>query len=494
MVEKPRVVFVASEVAPYAKTGGLADVAGALPKALAQLQVDIRVVVPRYRSVQAGELTLTDLTVPFDYGIKLASVYREWVNGIPIYFIDAPQYFDRDGIYGPPGGDYPDNAERFAFFSRAVLELTKRIGPPPHVIHCNDWQTGLIPLYLHTAYRGDPYFARTATLYTIHNLAYQGLFDPALLPNLGFGPAVYRTEGGIEFFGMASAMKAGIIAATAISTVSPKYAQEIQTPEYGYKLDGLLRYRRHDVIGILNGADYEVWNPETDSYIAQPYGPDSLEGKLECKVDLLKRLGLPVDVNRLLVGSISRLVHQKGFDLLQQAAERMLNMNITFVLLGSGDPDLENFFQQVRDMFPDRVGLYRGFNDELAHQIEAGADLFLMPSRYEPCGLNQMYSLKYGTLPLVRGTGGLDDTVTDFDRLARTGNGFKFYDYDAGHMLEKFYEACLAYEDKELWRTLMLNAMQADFSWNRSAHDYINVYRQLSGMQSATQGAQYSSG
>ncbi|MBI3951296.1 MAG: glycogen synthase GlgA [Acidobacteria bacterium] len=489
VMENLRVSFAASEVTPYAKTGGLADVGGALPKALAKLGVDIRVILPRYRSVSTGEPLFTDLAVPFDFGVKRASVYREWKDGVPIYFIDAPEYFDREEIYGPPGGEYGDNAERFAFFSRAVLELIKRVGPPPHVVHCHDWQTGLIPLYLQTAYAGDPYVARTATLFTIHNLAYQGLFDPALLPKFGFGLEVYRSEGGIEFYGLASAMKAGIIAGTAISTVSPKYAQEIQTPEYGYKLDGLLRARRNDLIGILNGVDYDLWNPETDPYIAKNYGPGHLDGKVECKIDLLRRFGLPEDIHRPIVGSISRLVHQKGFDLMQQAAERMLSTNCTLILLGSGEPELESFFQWLSDAFPERVGFYRGFNNELAHQIEAGADLFLMPSRYEPCGLNQMYSLKYGTLPLVRSTGGLDDSVTDVDRLTRTGNGFKFYEYDAGRMLEKFYEALLVYEDKELWRTLMLNAMHADFSWDRSAREYINVYRRLSTIQDVAQGA-----
>jgi starch synthase len=492
--ERLRVSFAASEVAPYAKTGGLADVAGALPKALAQLGVEIRTILPRYQSIQAGELILTDLAVPFDYGIKRAAVYQQWSDGVPVYFIESPEYFDREGIYGPPGGEYADNAERFAFFSRAVLELVKRLGPPPHVIHCNDWQTGLIPLYLRTAYSGDPYFAGTATLYTIHNLAYQGLFDPGLLAKLGFGMEVYRTDGGIEFYGTASAMKAGILAATAISTVSPQYAREIQTPEYGYKLDGLLRLRGHDLIGILNGADYDIWNPEIDPYIAKPYGPFSLEGKIECKIDLLRRFELPVDTHRPVIASISRLVQQKGFDLVQQAAERMLNLNPTFILLGSGEPMREDFFQWLRDKFPDRVGFYRGFNDELAHQIEAGADLFLMPSRYEPCGLNQMYSLKYGTVPLVCGTGGLEDTVSDFDRITGSGNGFKFYQYDADRMLEKFYEAMLVYEDKKLWRTVMLNGMRADFSWDRSAHDYIRVYHQLSARQSIALGALNSGG
>jgi starch synthase len=338
---------------------------------------------------------------------------------------------------------------------------------------------------LQTVYRGDPYYARTVALFTIHNLAYQGLFDPGKLPKLGFGPDVYRTDGGIEFHDAASAMKAGLIASAAITTVSPTYAREIQTPEHGCKLEGLLRARRHDLIGILNGVDDELWNPETDRHIARNYGVTRLDGKTDCKADLLKRFGLPLEMDRPLIGSISRLVYQKGFDLVKQAAERMLQMNCTYVVLGSGETDVEDFFQWLRDVYPDRVGFYRGVSNELAHQIEAGADMFLMPSRYEPCGLNQMYSLKYGTLPLVRGTGGLDDSVTEFDRLTGAGNGFKFYEYDADRLLEKFYEALLTYADPETWRTLMLNAMSADFSWARSAREYLNVYRQLSAKYSA---------
>jgi starch synthase len=464
-------------------------VAAALPKALARLGVDVNVVMPRYRSVTEGESVIDDLSVPIAWGEKVVSVRRDWNGAVPVYFIDAPEYFDREGVYGTSAGEYADSAERYAFFSRAVIELAKRLGPPPDVIHCNDWQTGLLPLYLRTAYAGDPYFARTATLYTIHNLAYQGLFEPGLLGRLGFGPDVYRTEGGIEFYNTASAMKAGLVASTAISTVSPRYAQEIQSPENGVKLDGLLRWRRADLIGILNGVDYDIWNPQTDPLIARTYGPDTLEGKRACKADLLEQFSLPVDLDRPVVASISRLAAQKGFDLVQQVAERMINLDVTFILLGSGDPGLEGFFQRLHDAFPSRVGVYLGFNDKLAHQIEAGADMFLMPSRYEPCGLNQIYSLKYGTVPLVRATGGLDDTVQNFDRAARAGNGFKFHDYDAGRLLEKFSEARQVYADQELWRALVQNGMAADYSWDQSARQYLDVYRRISSIRAMSHGA-----
>jgi starch synthase len=479
VMDRVRVILAASEVTPYAKTGGLADVISALPKALARLGIDIHLVAPRYRSVTQGELVFNDLRVPIAWSDRLVSVYRDRNGEVPVYFIDAPEYFNRDGIYGSATGEYRDNAERYAFFSRSVLELAKRLGPPPDVIHCNDWQTGLLPLYLHTVYAGDPYFARTATLFTIHNLAYQGLFDPGLLGRFGIGSDVYRTDDGIEFYGIASALKAGIISATAISTVSPRYAQEIQTSEHGARMDGLLRWRSSDLIGIFNGVDYEVWNPQTDPLIAQHYGPDNLEGKTACKAELLKQFNLPVELERPVVACISRLTAQKGFDLVQQAIAQIMSLDIYFVLLGSGDSGLENFFQRLRDAVPDRVAVYFGFNDTLAHQIEAGADMFLMPSYYEPCGLNQIYSLKYGTPPVVRATGGLDDTVEQYDPATRTGNGFKFYEYNAARMLEALSEARQLYADRQLWQALMLNGMRADYSWDQSARQYVEVYRRL---------------
>jgi starch synthase len=478
-----RVILASSEVAPYSKTGGLGDVAGALPGALSRIGCDVCVVTPRYTGLdghqrdvvshETGELIFDDLHVPFAGGLKYASVWRDWMNGAPVYFIDNAEYFGRGYIYGY--GDF--DAERFAFFSRAVIELAKRIGGPPDVIHCNDWQTGFIPAYLAKVYNSDPYFARTATLFTIHNLAYQGTFDPNLALKFGFGWDVYQY--GMEFHGEANAMKAGIYFSTAVSTVSPKYAQEIQTPEFGANLDGLLRQRRDSLIGILNGVDYNDWNPETDRNIAANYGIHDLSGKTVCKRDLLEKYQLPVDLEKPVVAIVSRLTSQKGIDLIAQAVWRILDTGAYFILLGSGAESYVGYFQHVRDTLPAQVGVYFGYNNALAHQIEAGADIFLMPSAYEPCGLNQMYSLKYGTAPIVRGVGGLDDTIRNFETTTGQGNGFKFHEYSSERLIEKFYESLMVYYVPQTWRQLQLNGMREDFSWHSSAHNYLNAYRQI---------------
>lgn len=477
-----RIILASSEVVPYSKTGGLGDVAGALPQALARTGCDVAVITPRYTgfgkrhgdvvSHETGEMVFDDLRIPFAGTVKNASVWRDWMDGAPVYFIDNAEYFGHGYIYGSGNFD----VERFAFFSRAVLELAKRIGGAPDVIHCNDWQTGFIPAYLRNVYWNDPFFARTATLFTIHNLAYQGFFDKDLLPKFGFDWQVYD---GMEFLGAVSSMKAGLHFSTALSTVSPKYAEEIQTPEFGNKLDGLLRWRRGDLLGILNGVDYNEWNPETDKHLAANYSIDNLEGKLACKRDLLEKYQLPVDLERPVVAIVTRLTSQKGIDLTTQAIWRILETGAYFILLGSGAENYESYFQQVRDTAPGRVGVYFGFNTALSHQVEAGADLFLMPSSYEPCGLNQMYSLKYGTVPIVRGVGGLDDTITNFERTTEQGNGYKFYEYSSDRLVEKFYESLMVYYDRDAWRKLQRNGMREDFSWDRAAHNYRNAYQKI---------------
>jgi starch synthase len=477
-----RVILASSEVVPYSKTGGLADVAGALPAALARTGCEISVITPRYTGLgkrhgdvvshETGERLFDDLRVPFAGGEKTAAVWRDGARetgGAPVYFIENPEYFGHGYIYGSGNFD----VERFAFFSRACLELTKRLGPPPDLVHCNDWQTGFIPAHLAVTYARDPYFARTASLFTIHNLAYQGYFDSDLLPKFGFGREVYPR---MEFHNAASALKAGLDYATALSTVSPKYAREIQTPEFGNQLDGLLRWRRGDLLGILNGVDYGEWNPETDPHLAANYSIHNLDGKLACKRDLLERYHLPVDLDKPVVAIVTRLTAQKGIDLIREAIWRMLDTGAYFILLGSGAESYEGYFQHVRDTVPQQVGVYFGFNTALSHQVEAGADIFLMPSSYEPCGLNQMYSLKYGAVPLVRGVGGLDDTIHNFERTTETGNGYKFYDYSADRLIEKFYEALLVYYDRDLWRKLQRNGMRQDFSWDRAAHNYLDAY------------------
>jgi starch synthase len=480
-----RVILASSEVAPYSKTGGLGDVAGALPGALSRAGCDVCVVTPRYTGLgghhgdvvshETGELIFDDLRVSFGGGVKYAAVWRDWMNGAPVYFIDNPEYFGRGYIYGY--GDF--DVERFAFFSCAVIELARRIGGPPDVIHCNDWQTGFIPAYLAKVYAADPFFARTATLFTIHNLAFQGIFDPNLVLKFGFAWDAFQF--GLEFHGAANAMKAGIYFSTAVSTVSPKYAQEIQTPEFGVNLDGLLRQRRDSLIGILNGVDYNEWNPETDGNISANYGIHDLSGKTACKRDLLEKYQLPVDLEKPVVAIVSRLTSQKGIDLIAQAVWGILETGAYFILLGSGAESYVGYFQHVRDTTPAQVGVYFGYNNALAHQIEAGADIFLMPSAYEPCGLNQMYSLKYGAAPIVRGVGGLDDTIRNFEPTTGRGNGYKFYEYSGDRLIEKFYEAMMVYYDRETWRKLQLNGMREDFSWDSSAHNYMTAYRQIVG-------------
>jgi len=455
-------------------------VAGALPKAVARLGHNVRVVMPRYKLERIEAVTERlpgELTVPFNFEERRVAVYVDSTGEVPVYFIDAPEYFSRAKLYGEA-----DDPERFAFFSRAVLELAKSLREHFDIIHLNDWMTGLVSAYFKTVYAGDPAFDGTKTLFTIHNLAFPGLFAPGELRKFGLPDWIYRTEGGIEFYNLASALKAGLVFSDAISTVSPRYAAEIQTPEFGEKFDGLLRARRDDLFGILNGVDYDEWNPETDKYIAANYSVSDLSGKKECKRDLLNVFGLPEDLDRPLIGCISRLSDQKGFDLILSIADRMLDQGIAFVLLGSGEEVYERAFQALRDARRPQVGVYLGFSNELAHKIEAGADMFLMPSRFEPCGLNQMYSLKYGTVPIVRAAGGLDDTIDNFDRASLRGNGFKFYEYNAERLLESIQEALLVYSKRDLWRALMLNGMRADYSWSRSARQYVELYQRLVGV------------
>jgi starch synthase len=469
--------MVTSEAVPYAKTGGLADVTGTLPKVLARLGHRVRVVMPRYnvdRIISSGERLLGELSVYFDGGIRPTSVYHDSSGPVPVYFIDAPEYFWRDRIYGEP-----DDADRFAFFNRAVVEFAKATSEHIDIIHLNDWMTGLVPAYLRSAFAGDPFFAWTRTLFTIHNIAFQGLFNPADLGRYGLPEWMSRSDAGIEFYGSASSMKSGLIYSDAVSTVSPRYALEIQTPEYGNGFDGMLRARSHDLFGILNGIDYDEWNPGRDRFLAANYSLEDLSGKLTCKLDLLSVFGLPADGSRPVVGSISRLSDQKGFDLILDIASRMLDRGLTFVLLGSGSDFYRSEFQWLRDSRPAQVGVYFGFSDELAHKIEAGADMFLMPSKFEPCGLNQMYSLRYGTAPIVRAVGGLDDTVENFDRSTGRGNGFKFQDYDSTQLLEKVYEALLLYTDRESWTLMMRNGMREDLSWEVSARRYADLYEKL---------------
>jgi starch synthase len=474
-----RIFFVASEANPYVKTGGLADVAAALPKALGRRGHDVALLLPRYDFAPILERARpTDVVVPveFDYHTQYSRLYFDDSAEVPTFFVDAPQYFMR-GAKGPYGDH--DDGERFAYFCRAACEAMRAVGPPPDVVQCNDWMTALVPAHMRVTYGDDPYWGRAGTLLTIHNLAFQGLFDPKDLPKFGFSPETYRADGGFEFNGVASMLKAGLLAADMVSTVSRKYAREIQTPEYGFKMDGLLRARSRDLVGILNGVDYEDWDPRHDPYIAAHYSIDDQVGKRECKRDLLERFYLPTELDRPVFGIVSRLSDQKGIDLIAATATRLVDAGAFFIQLGSGSSDYERMFQAMRDTYPHRVGIYRGYNDPLAHAIEAGADFFLMPSRFEPCGLNQIYSLRYGTVPIVRATGGLDDTIQHFDRASRTGNGFKFYEYRPDRLLETIYEGLLTYRSPDLWHDIVRNGMREDFSWARSALRYEHVFAEI---------------
>ena len=469
-----RVAVLSSEAVPFAKTGGLADVSGALPNALHAAGIDSLLILPRYDQIDpalSGKVFIDDLEVEWRGKQPRIRVWQSETLKAPTYLIDAPFYFARGKIYGEP-----DDFERFAFFCRAAIALLRRLGPAPEVVHCNDWPCGFAAVELRARRRHDPFFQKTRSVFSIHNLAYQGAFDPKDLWWLGF------SESASDFMlsGAASPLKAGIIAADALSTVSPRYAREIQTAEQGYGLDWLVRARSNRLAGITNGVDYEVWNPETDPHIVKHFSAEDLTGKRECKLDLLRRFSLPEEPDRPIIAIISRLVAQKGYDLIRQAARGILDTGAFFIALGAGAREYEDFLQSWHDAAPQRVGIYKGYAGEpLAHQIEAGADMFLMPSLYEPCGLNQMYSMRYGTVPVVRATGGLDDTVQSFDSATGQGNGFKFGPYSVPAMLDKIREAIYFYSEPDAWAQIQRNGMAVDNSWSAAALKYIQLYREV---------------
>ena len=462
---------------PFAKTGGLADVAGALPKALRENGEDALLALPLYEQIDRLHLRdqiIDNLDVDWRGRPLRARVWYSDAPGAPTFLIDAPEYFARNSIYG-----FRDDHERFAFFCRAALTLFKRLGAPPDIVHLNDWPGGFAAAELRSRRNFDSYYARTRTLFSIHNLAYQGAFDAGELWILGFGE---DARDAFLMDGAASALKAGLMTSDALSTVSRRYAFEIQTPEFGHGLEWILRARSDRLVGITNGVDYDVWNPATDPLLPAHYDVDNLEGKRVCKLELLRGFGLPEDLDRPIIANISRLTSQKGYDLIKEVGGAILETGAFFVALGSGAREYEDFLQAVRDHAPRQVGIFKGFNEPLAHRIEAGADIFLMPSLFEPCGLNQMYSTRYGTVPVVRATGGLDDTVQDFDRVTGTGNGFKFERYAAGAMLDKIYEALYCYAEPEIWRTIQVNGMRVDNSWRAAARKYIELYRRVTQM------------
>ena len=469
-----RIAILSPEAVPFAKVGGLADVSAALTKALHAEGTDSFLILPLYDQIDRSLLSekiIDDLEVQWRGKQPRVSVWRSDVLSAPTYLIDAPFYFSRGKLYGDV-----DDFERFAFYSRAAIALLKRLGEAPDVLHCNDWPCGFAAVEMRARRRHEEFFSKTRIVFSIHNIAYQGLFNPTDLWWLDFS----AQADDFMLKDAASALKAGVVAADAISTVSPRYAQEIQTSAQGYGLDWLMRVRSDRLAGITNGVDYEVWNPETDPNIAANFSADDLSGKKECKLDLLRRFALPEEPERPIIAIISRLVSQKGYDLIQQAARAILDTGAFFIALGAGAKEYEDFLQTWHDQAPHRVGIYKGFAGEpLAHQIEAGADFFLMPSLYEPCGLNQMYSMRYGTVPVVRATGGLDDTVRNFDPKTLTGTGFKFEPYSAAAMLEKIREALYFYNQTEVWTAIQRNGMATDNSWSAAAQKYLKFYDQV---------------
>ena len=479
------ILFVASEMAPFARTGGLGDVVGALSKALAAQGHDVRVALPLYQAMQervpALQCRIPALEVPMSTGPQMASVWQEEIatpepqHAVRIYGIGNPQYFDRPGLYGTSTGDYVDNAERFIFFCYAVLAFIMQLRWLPVVVHCHDWQTALLPALLRFLPQWSAGLRTAATIYTIHNLTYQGLFPPDVFPATGLPQTLFHPEG-LEFFGRVNFMKAGLLYADYLTTVSPTYAEEICTPEHGAGLDGVVRLRRHVLSGILNGVDYDVWSPEHDPALVAPYSAKDLSGKETCKRALLHTYGLPEDVHTLLIGIVARLVDQKGIDLLAEALPALMRLNLRLVILGTGEARYETFLTAQAQQYPDRLGVRLGFNDALAHQIEAGSDCFLMPSRYEPCGLNQLYSLRYGTIPLVHAVGGLRDSVEPLQSATGEGTGFVFYTPSVSALLATVQAAVDTYEDQSLWRRMMQNAMGKDFSWQQSARLYLDLY------------------
>lgn len=482
-----KILMVAAEAHPFAKVGGLADVMGALPRSLASKGHKVVVALPMYRVVKTNGFHTDErkdigiIDVPIGDQTYEAKVFSSTMamSKAEIMLIDNPYFFDREGIYNNPssGMPYDDNAERFIFFTRAVLEASKRMGFIPDIVHCHDNQTGFIPAWLRHPSSQVEFDESTRVVFTIHNLAYQGVYPKEIGYKAGFGEDALRPMGPIEFNGGVNMMKAGISFADLITTVSPTYAKEIQTAEYGHGLEGVLRARGEDLVGILNGADYSVWNPETDLFLPYRYGLKKLNGKQVCRAHLIKQLNIDASYKTPLAGMISRLVSQKGFDIFIEGFEKIIEMDYRFAILGLGDLRYHQALKDLEKRYSGKVSVTLAFNEELAHIIEAGCDIFLMPSRYEPCGLNQMYSMKYGTVPIVRATGGLADSVVDFDESSDS-TGFVFRDYNAKALINALERARKVFDDKTAWEGLMRRGMARDFSWDRSATQYESVYGQ----------------
>jgi starch synthase len=484
---KLKILIATPEAVPFAKTGGLADVTGSLPKALASLGHQVKVILPKYKMVGENTFHLQEANInppEISLGerkekIKLKSCKLS-DSEVEYLFVVNDEYYDRDELYRDKttGFDYTDNDERFILFAQGTLEILKAFNWQPDIIHGNDWQSALIPAYLKTLYAGDPFFAGTSTVFSIHNLAYQGNFPKDTFAKIGVSKNLFYPTSPFEFWGNVNFLKVGISYADVLSTVSERYAVEIQSSsEFGYGLEGVLRTRNADLYGIVNGVDYEEWSPEKDKFIPYHYSEEELSGKEKNKRALLQRCNLPkAHKNAPVIGIISRLADQKGFDILAEISDKLLSLDLKMVILGTGDEKYHELFRKMAKKYPEKISVNLRFDNPLAHLIEAGADMFLMPSRYEPCGLNQLYSLKYGTVPIVRETGGLADTIQDHNPNTGEGTGFVFKNYDSDELLTVVKRALQVYQDKEVWTRLMRNGMQKDFSWQASARKYEELY------------------
>ncbi|HEX4038557.1 MAG TPA: glycogen synthase GlgA [Acidobacteriaceae bacterium] len=478
-----KIVFAASECAPWARTGGLAEVVGSLPRELVALGHNVAVYLPYYRQVRESfpekKYAVRSITIPFGDYSRFAAILDGGIHdGVQMYFVDCPELFDREGLYGTASGDYQDNWERFGLFCRAILEAAKLLGAPD-IFHAHDWQAGLLPIFLRTLYYFDPVLRKLGTVFTIHNAGYQGCFPAAtverlLLPWDIF--TIYR----VEYYNQFSFLKGGIVYGDRLTTVSPRYAEEIQTPEYGQGMQDALRRRAADLRGILNGVDYTEWNPATDGNIAAHFTPENLDGKAECRRDMLHAFGAhTVDDSTAVLGIVTRLATQKGMDLVEKILEPLLEENVVLVALGDGEAYYENLLRSWPARYNGRVLAKIAYDNTLSHKVKAGADMLLMPSRYEPCGLAQFHAMKYGTIPVVRATGGLADTVEEWNPESRSGTGFRFSNYDADEFLAAIRSALAVFPDKPVWHTLMRNAMAQDYSWPHSAAEYVEVYEQV---------------
>ena len=479
-----RIVFAASECVPFAKTGGLADAVGALAPELVKLGHEVTVYLPFYSIVREQvsreiKFAAESITIPFQNYSRFAGIVDGGeLNGVKFYFVDCPELFDRQGIYGTKSGEYGDNAERFGLFCRAVLEASKLLGVPD-IFHVHDWQASLIPVFLRTVYSSDPMLMNVGVVLTIHNAGYQGWFPPSTTEMLMLPWEVF-TYDKLEHYDTFNFLKGGVVYSDMLTTVSRKYAEEIQTPEFGNQLDGALRRRSADLRGILNGVDYSDWDPATDGNLAAHYTPEDLSGKLECRDDLLHAFGLQnVAETTPVIGLVSRFATQKGFDLLEQISAKLSERQLAVVALGTGEPFYERFFRDWAYENQSLVAVQVKYDEAMAHKVEAGADIFLMPSRYEPGGLNQIYSLKYGTVPVVRATGGLDDSIEEWNPKKKTGTGFKFHGYDAQALLDAIDRAAVTFQDKSAWRRLMMNGMAKNFSWEQPSREYVEVYQEV---------------